>query len=164
MAIRRKSAAGVRLWILVVVLLAAVPAAPGCRTWRPAPIDLSDPAWRVDRHQAVWHPADRPVELAGELWLATTRNRNGYLQFAKGPIVLAEARVDPGHWLARFPSADRTVSGSGEAPARLAWNELLRVAVGGTVRGDWAWTGSLAGQWRLEDRASGEWIEGTRLP
>ena len=148
-----------RLAISLATLLLA-----GCNTWHPAPIDLHQASWTTTRGQAVWHPAHRDVELAGELLIATTPDGQGYLQFAKGPVLLAEARTDAGHWQARFPAVHRTYGGPGPAPARLASNQLLRLALGQPPATGWTWRGSLEDQWRLENTGSGEWIEGTRLP
>jgi len=141
-----------------------LPALVGCHTWNPAPLDLAGPGWTVVHGQAVWHPAGRDLELAGEMLLATRPAGNeGYLQFGKGPMTLAESRTDGTHWLAHFPAMNREFSGRGPAPGRLAWSQLLRIATGQAPSADWTWTGSLEDRWRLEHRRSGEWIEGTRL-
>lgn len=155
----RASSRAARLAVCLASLLLA-----GCNTWHPAPIDLHHASWTPSRGQAVWHPARRDVELAGELLIATTPDGQAYVQFAKGPVLLAEARLDAGHWQARFPAVNRAYSGPGQPPARLAWNQLLRLALGQPPANGWTWTGSLQDRWRLEHTGSGEWIEGTRLP
>lgn len=147
---------------LLAALLASTGA--GCHTWRPPPIDLAAPGWNVLRGQAVWHPARRDVELAGDVLLAVDGARAALVQFTKGPAVIAEARTDGNHWLAGFPAMHRTYSGPGHAPTRLAWNQLLRVALHQELAPGWTWSGSLTQQWRLAHESSGEWIEGTRLP
>lgn len=155
----RSAGARTRLWLAVLLFVL-----PGCHTWRPAPVDLSEPGWSIVRGQAVWRLPRRDLELAGDLLLATAPDGRGYLHFTKGPILMVEARTEPGHWLARFAEPGRTYSGPGEPPARLGWNQLLGVALGQPPTGGWIWSGSLSHRWRLEHPASGEWLEGTRLP
>jgi len=148
-------------WLLSLGLAWAL---TGCVGWRPAPVDLADPAWNARRGQAVWHPADRDIELAGEWLGATAADGRGYVQFSKSPMLLAEVRVGPGRWSASFPFMRRRFQGVGAPPGRLVWAQWIRVASGQEPEAGWSFTGDLASGWRLEHARSGEWLEGVAEP
>ncbi|MGE3310785.1 MAG: hypothetical protein AB7O66_12515 [Limisphaerales bacterium] len=161
-----ESRAGGRLsrrFLLRAGLVGAILCA-GCLRWHPAPVDLSDPAWRIRRGQVVWHPADRDLELVGDLLGATTRDGRGYAHFSKSPLLVAEVRVEPDRWLASFPFMDRRFQGSGSPPDRLAWAQWIRAAQGQPPTGGWTFSGDLDGSWRLAHADSGEWLEGVAEP
>ncbi len=138
--------------------------AAGCAGWRPEPVDIADPVWRVQRGQAVWRPAGRDVELAGEILGATTEDGRGFVQFSKSPMVLAEVRVEPGRWHAAFPFQRKKYQGVGSPPSRLAWAQWIRFAQGQLPEEGWSFEGDPGTQWKLSHPRSGEWIEGVGGP
>ncbi|MBX3745414.1 MAG: hypothetical protein KF833_08890 [Verrucomicrobiae bacterium] len=149
-------------------LLRALVAAPfaalaGCRTWQPDPIDLTAADWQSHRGLAVWKPAGADLEWTGEFLAASAPPRRAYIQFAKGPLTLVEARSDGDRWRANRPGFP-PIGGSRGVPDRGVWTALLRVLAGGAPGDPWDWTGSIEGEWRLEHRTTGEWLMGTRLP
>lgn len=136
----------------------------GCLGWRPAPVDFNDPAWSVRRGQAVWHPAGRDIELAGEWLGATADEGRGYVQFNKSPMLVAEVRVEAGRWMASFPFLRRRYQGVGSPPGRLVWAQWIRVAQGRAPGEGWFFSGDLSGAWRLAHERTGEWLEGVGEP
>lgn len=106
-------------------------AAVGCATpARWGAVDLTEPDWTVRRGQAVWQPAEGQPELAGDLLVAWRRDGTGLVQFSK-LWLLVEARQEPGRWRLEYPSAGRRREGRGEAPAGLAWFELIEATRSG---------------------------------
>lgn len=102
------------------------------------------------------------MEIVGELVLAKSKT-SGYLEFSKPPLRLAETRIEEDRWLASFPMEHKTFSGRGDPPARIAWSQVLKVALGKAPSKGWELSGSISNRWRLENRSSGEWIEATLL-
>lgn len=136
----------------------------GCVGWNPPPIDLADGSWNVRRGQAVWHPANRDLELAGEYLGGASGPDRAFVQFSKSPLLLAEVRVASKRWKAAFPSLNRSFSGVGSPPSRLAWTQWIRVAQGNATADGWTFSGRLDGTWRLENSRTGEWMEGISDP
>lgn len=118
------------LTLVALVILA------GCRTPDPLPAaDVSQPGWRVEHGQALWKPAARKREIAGDLLLATGPGRECLVQFAKTPFPLVTARQTKDAWQIEFGAGARRVGGLGEAPARWVWFDLARMRRGAAARG-----------------------------
>jgi len=127
-------------------------------------VDFADPSWKVRRGQAVWHPAGRDIELAGEMLGATTADGRGYVHFSKSPRLVAEVRIEEGRWMASFPFLGRRFQGVGDPPGRLAWAQWIRIAQGVIPGEGWSFSGDLDGEWRLAHERNGEWLEGVAGP
>lgn len=139
-----------------------------CRTLNPPPpADLSAPGWHSLPGQAVWKPAaDRP-ELTGDLLLATNVNGDFFVQFTKSPFPLVTAESIGGQWQIEFGADEHVWRGRGRPPSRFAWFQLPVALLDGKTGGHWSFesgTAGSAGSWRLENRQTGESLEGGFFP
>jgi hypothetical protein len=145
-----------------VVLFCMLWAVPACRTpgALSSPVDLREPGWIVRAGQAVWQTPGNGPELAGDLLLATRDGTSHWVQFTKGALPLVMAQSTPAGWKLEVPAEDRVYSGRGQPPARLVFLNLARVLAGGSPPAGWSWTPLADGGWRLENRRTGERLEG----
>ena len=142
----------------------AVSAAIGltaCRTTTSLPpVNLSEPGWIVREGQAVWRQHRDAPDVAGELLVATHRDGRTLVQFTKTPIPFLVVQTTSRAWQVRFVAGNRVFSGRGAPPARLAWPHLARCLEGISPPPAWRWQQLEDGRWRLENRKTGELIEG----
>jgi hypothetical protein len=129
-----------------------------------AQVDLGAPGWSLREGQAVWHSAGSGPEIAGELQLATNNESRVWLQFIKPPLPMVVAQLSRANWRLDVALGNRSYCGSGKPPARIAWLQLGCAVLGDEVAAGWVWKTKPDGGWRLENGASGEWIEGYFLP
>ena len=143
-----------RLFPLMLCALA------GCRTTPPlSPVNLKETGWMVRQGQAVWRSSRTAPEIAGEVLLATRTNDEAFVQFIKTPFPLVTAQKDADAWQVELPTENKRYSGRGRPPARLIWFWLARVVCGEPAPQKWIWNQD-HGRWRLENRATGEALEG----
>jgi len=136
-----------------------------CRSIPPLPpADLSSRGWRVQQGQAVWQPTRKRPELAGEILLATNTGGDFFVQFSKTPFTLATAQVMNGQWQIEFGSGEYTWRGRGEPPSRFGWFQLPRALAGRRPGRDWQFERLPTNLWRLENRRTGESLEGSFFP
>jgi hypothetical protein len=136
-----------------------------CRSLPPLPpVDLSAPGWQVQQGQAVWKPTKEKPELTGEILLATNRTGDFFVQFSKTPFTLATAQVMNGQWQIEFGSGDYSRSGRGEPPSRFGWFQLPSALHGGSLSRDWQLKQPDTNLWRLNNRRTGESLEGSFFP
>jgi len=148
------------LWPLLAFFLLA-----GCRTASPMPpVNVREPGWNVQQGQAVWRSRRNAPEIAGELVVAMHPDGRSLVQFTTTPLpfVVAQATIDS--WQVQFVPQNKVYSGRGQPPARLIWLHLAQCLRGGDPPGNLLWR-QLANQgWRLEDRSTGESLEGYLAP
>jgi hypothetical protein len=126
--------------------------------------DLSEPGWQLRQGQAVWRmPGHRP-ELAGELTFAIHHDGRCLVEFSKTPFSLVRARTANPRWEIEFPPQKLYFTGMGRFPSRLAWLQVCQALAGGDVRAPWSFNRRAQGSWCLENRRSGERIEGYLEP
>lgn len=148
--------------MLLVVLLGL---APGCRTasdspWRPQ----VTPDWRLQSGQAVWRPGAEAPELAGELLVATAPDGACFLEFTKTPLTLVVAMRDRTRWRIEFPNGEKAVGGRGKPPWQLTWLYLQQALAGEHLPRQLAFEQTSTGDWRLENRRTGETVKGYLSP
>lgn len=147
--------------LLTTVLLSCV----SCRIGPPLPAaNFSAPGWQVQQGQAVWKPAKKRPELAGDLLLATNRNGDCVVQFSKIPFMLADARVSGNAWQMDFGGGKYLFRGRGAPPKRFAWFQLPRSLDAQQPPPPWKFARHADGSWRLENLRSGEFVEGAFFP
>lgn len=148
-------APGFLFWLLTLVT------AVGCRT-APAlpPVNLSDPRWTIQQGQAVWRSRRDAPEIAGELFLALRDDRLTFLQFTKTPLPFVVAQMTSDRWQIQFVADNKTFSGGGQPPARIAWLQLARCLAGFVPPSQWKWEKLAGERWRLENKSTGEMLEG----
>jgi len=138
---------------------------PSCRTAPPLPpADLSAPGWRIQQGQAVWKPSRHRPELTGELLLATNADGDFVVQFAKPPLTLATAQVAACRWGIEFGTGDYSRRGDGRPPNRFVWFQLARALAQGSAGRGWRFERMATNSWRLDNRHTGETLEGTFFP
>ena len=128
------------------------------------PVNVREPGWNVQQGQAVWRSRRNAPEIAGELVVAMHPDGRLLVQFTKTPLpfVVAQATIDS--WQVQFVPQNKVYSGRGHPPARLIWLHLPQCLRGGEPPGDLSWR-QLANQgWRLENRSTGESLEGYLAP
>jgi len=141
-------------------LLFLLVTATGCRTLPPLPpVDLSKPGWTVQQGQAVWKSGKKMPEIAGEVMLASKPNGDLFVQFTKTPFPLVIAQKVTNSWQINFPTENKRYSGLGSPPKRLIWFWLHDAMAGTLSSKAWSWHQNEKG-WRLENHATGEWLEG----
>ena len=131
----------------------------GCRTVPLPAVNLKEPGWTVHEGQAVWRLEHGTREIAGEVLVATQADGRALVQFTKAPFPLVIGQETPNRWQVEFPPQNRHYSGRGKPPKRLIWLYLPRVLAGQQPPANWRWHEDNSG-WRLENRASGEALEG----
>jgi hypothetical protein len=136
-----------------------------CRTTPPLPpANLAASGWTVQQGQAVWKPTRRRPELTGELLLATNENGGFFVQFAKPPFTLATAQVAGERWQLEFGSGDYSWHGGGRPPGRFVWFQLPAALAGSCTGRDWRFERAATNSWRMENRRTGEVLEGVFFP
>jgi hypothetical protein len=144
---------------LLLVLLGAVFLLAGCQTGpglTSEPVDLTDPGLTVKSGQAIWRrPPD--LELAGELVVAFGPGKE-LVHFTKGHMGVVTARREGNGWSVEFFSEKR-YRGRGRSPARIGWLHLPGAVERGKTPRGWSWSQE-GERWKLENRKTGEAIEG----
>lgn len=160
----RRLAFSVFLWIFFATFAGG--ALIGCATSRPVPApDLSTPGWKIRQGQAIWHPPSGKQEIAGELVLALRDNDETMVQFMKTPFPLVNSWSVSGAWHVEFVPEHRRFNGSGERPSRFIWPSLANCLVQHQPPPPgWEMDWDNAGHWRLENRRTGESLEGYLNP
>jgi hypothetical protein len=150
--------------LIVRLLLFCLLGLTACRTAAPLPkIDFSEQGWTVHQGQALWRTGARSPEIAGDLLLATNTDGRMLVQFNKTPFPMIVAQTATGRWQIESPSQNKRHTGRGAPPGRLIWFQLPRALSGSTLPHAWSWHRSL-NNWRLENTATGESLEGYLSP
>ena len=132
----------------------------GCATVGPIPkVNLQEPGWNVRQGQAVWRLAHGTREIAGDVVVATGPDARAFVQFSKTPFPLVIAQSTKTQWQVEFPPQNKHYAGRGEPPKRIIWLYLPRVLSGQPPPEHWTWQEDPT-HWRLENRETGESIEG----
>jgi hypothetical protein len=131
----------------------------GCRTGPLPQVNLSEPSWKVFQGQAVWRAKRDLPEIAGEILFAQKSDRQSFVQFTKTPFPIALAQSTTNAWRLEFPTENKSYRYPGKPPSRVIWFELARAMSGEGLKQPWIWSGS-AENWRLENKSTGETLEG----
>ncbi|HZQ48447.1 MAG TPA: hypothetical protein VFC07_15630, partial [Verrucomicrobiae bacterium] len=130
-------------------------------THAPLPVaNLKEPGWSVYEGQAVWHRAGNAPEIAGDILLATRQEGRAFVQFSKTPLPLVIAQSTPHAWEVETPVDNKHYSGHGRPPARLIFLYLARAYIGEPLPKNWSWRRLENKGWHLENRNTGESLEG----
>ena len=123
------------------------------------PVNLDQPGWTVRQGQAVWTLPRSGHDIAGEVIVATGPQEKSFVQFSKSPFPLVLGQTTADKWQIEFPPQNKHYSGPGSPPRRLIWLYLPLSLEGKALPKHWTWTNS-ENNWRLENRTTGEKIEG----
>jgi hypothetical protein len=128
------------------------------------PVDFSAPGWGVRSGQAVWKPAADRAELTGDLVLATNASGDFFVQLLKTPFPLVTAQEVQGSWQIEFGANEHHWQGHGTPPARFVWFQLPVALAGGSPGSHWQLEVAREGSFKLENRSTGESLEGVFFP
>ena len=144
-----------------IFIFSAMVCFTACRSASPLPpVSLSEPGWTIRQGQAIWRRHHDAPDIAGELLVATHRDGRALLQFTKTPVPFLTAQTSSNAWQIQFVAENRIYSGRGTPPARLGWLQLTRCLNGISPPLSWRWQKFEEGRWRLENKTSGELLEG----
>ncbi|MCX6925690.1 MAG: hypothetical protein NT154_21135 [Verrucomicrobia bacterium] len=146
-------------WLSVLVLLV------GCRTLSQSPLfTASGPGWSVREGQALWRPGRGYPELGGELVVASHEDGRCAIQFTKTPLPLVLAQTTRTNWLIAFPPRRMSFTGRRAPPTRFAWLYLHAALADDPLPTAFGFQRKPDGGWRLENRRTGESVEGFLAP
>jgi hypothetical protein len=118
------------------------------------------PGWTVREGQVLWHPGRSHPELAGEFVLAKNADGRCGIQFTKTLLPVLLVQTTKTNWLIEFPSRRLGFSGRGRPPQRFTWLYLAAALAGERLPEKIVFTQKPDGGWRLENRRTGETLEG----
>lgn len=137
----------------------------GCATVQPLPpVNLAAPGWKTRQGEAVWRSGKSAPEIAGELLVAVNADGSSVVQFTKTPIPFVTAQSTSNAWQIHFVAANQTYRGRGTAPTQLIWFYLPRCLGGAPPPATLSWQLLKDSDWRLENRKTGELLEGYLNP
>ena len=143
-------------------LLLAIGIFTGCKSV-PPPANFSEPGWKVRQGQALWKGESAISEIAGELLVATHTNGQAYVSFSKTPVTLVSAQSTANQWYIHYPPNGQW-HGYGPPPSRVIWLHLAKFLDGAPPPSRWHWERRENNSWRLENRATGEYLDGFLNP
>ncbi|HZQ48011.1 MAG TPA: hypothetical protein VFC07_13415 [Verrucomicrobiae bacterium] len=127
-------------------------------------MNLSEPGWTVQQGQAVWRTERNAPEIAGDLIVAANPDGRSVLQFTKTPLPFVVAQTTTNTWQIQFVPRHKTYSGRGTPPTKIIWLYLPRCLAGSPPPKSWSWQRVENDGWRLENRTTGELLEGFLNP
>jgi len=158
----RKPARG---WVLPRIFCAFAVCLGGCHSVQTLPpADLSGPGWTLHQGQVVWSAKRGAPEIAGDLVLATNAEGRAFVQFTKTPVPFLVAQSTSNSWQLHSVPDNRTYSGRGNPPVRAIWLWLPRCLSGGAPPKPLMWEHREDENWRLQNNATGEFVEGYLSP
>ena len=126
--------------------------------------NLAEAGWTTRQGQAVWRSRKDAPEISGELLVATHTDGRSFVQFTKTPLPFVVAQTGTNFWQVQFVPNNKTYSGHGNPPLRIIWLHLPRCLLGAAPPKPYSWQRLENHRWRLENRSSGEALEGYLLP
>jgi hypothetical protein len=150
---------------MVTALLLVLVFCVSCHTAIHLPTaDFAAPGWRVQQGQAIWKPANNQPDFAGDMLLATNASGDYFVQFTKNPFPLVTAESVGGQWQIEFGVHEHFLSGRGEPPARFVWFQLPPAMLDEKIHRNWNFQTVTTNSWRLENKQTGETLEGGFFP
>jgi hypothetical protein len=141
-------------------VLASALVTAGCLATGPklAPLNLSEPGWRLQETAAVWIPKTDGPQLVGELLVALHPDGRRWIQFSKQTMPVVSARQTPEAWEISSSLSNARHSGRGQPPARVLWLQLDGLPPG-RVTSPWSLENRADGSWRLSNPRTGESLD-----
>lgn len=154
-----------RSFFMCGVILLFIGCLSGCQTI-PAlpPVNLSEPGWTTRQGQAVWRPKKDAAEIAGEMLVASHPDGRGFVQFTKTPLPFVVAQTTANSWQIHFVPRNKTYSARGKPPVGLIWFHLPHCLAGAPPPKNWSWQTLEHDGFRLQNRSTGEFLEGYLTP
>jgi hypothetical protein len=132
----------------------------GCAGPVQAPVNLSEPGWRVSEASVVWRPRGSAPELVGELLVAVNPDGRRLVQFSKQTLPVVTAQMDAAGWSLSSSLRARRYGGRGSPTDRVPWFQFTRLPPVPPFSGRWHWESAAGGGWRLANPSTGEFVEG----
>jgi hypothetical protein len=104
------------------------------------------------------------MEITGELLVAIHSDGRQFVEFAKPPVPIVTAQTLRDTWQVHFGPRNKTYSGRGTPSARIVWLQLPECLAGKPALDSWEWHPLENGAWRLENKSTGESLEGYLKP
>lgn len=136
----------------------------GCASPSLAPPDVGGPEWQVRQGQAVWRPRRDAPELAGDLILSRHSGGDFVVEFSKSPLPLVRAHRVGTRWEVMFPTEGRRLGGHGAGSDRVLWLRLPDALAGEPMAPPVSFASPGPEHWRIENRRTGEHLEGFLSP
>jgi hypothetical protein len=146
------------------IFLAFAICVAGCGTVPMPSVNLSEPGWATRQGQAVWRAKKEAPEIAGDLMVAANPDGRSFVQFTKTPLPFVVAQSTADAWRIQFVPYNKTYSGRGVPPERLIWLYLPRCLAGLPPPESLTWRSLQNNGWHLENRNTGEFLEGYLTP
>ena len=127
-------------------------------------MNLSEPDWKLREGQAVWRSSSDAAEIAGEILVASHPDGRAWIQFVKTPLPLIAAQITSRKWQIEFIPEKRIVTGGDQPPSCFIWLHLLRVLQGVPPPEPLQFHKQGDGSWRLQNKTSGEVLNGYLNP
>lgn len=150
-----------RSGLLLTFASAALLLLAACGTTREGsldPLDTSAPGWSVRQGQALWQPAGKSPEIAGDVVISSHPSAGSYVQFSKTLPILS-GRIGPSGWQFETIPENKHYSGRGQPPRRIVWLQLLRAMEGQEISDRWSVARPSDNFIALEDTHRGERLE-----
>ena len=135
-----------------------------CNTRPLPPANLNEDGWKVQQGQAVWRAKKDAPELAGEILYAQNPDGRTMIQFTKTPFPFVIAQTTPTSWQLEVPAQNKAYSAPGKPPARISWFHLPPALAGAPPPKPWIFRQPTNENWQLENKSTGELIEGYLAP
>jgi hypothetical protein len=118
----------------------------------------------VQQGQALWRPGRNFQELGGEVVVASHPDGRCTVQFLKAPMPLVLAQTSSTNWLIQFPPRQLGFAGKNGPPSRFLWLYLHAALAGESLPNRLHFARKPDGGWKLENKKSGETLEGYLEP
>ena len=135
-----------------------------CNTRPLPPVNLNETGWKIQQGQAVWRAKKDSPELAGEILYAQNPDGRTMIQFTKTPFPFVIAQTTPTSWQLEVPAQNKAYSAPGKPPARIGWFHLPPALAGVPPPKPWIFRQPTNENWQLENKSTGELIEGYLSP
>lgn len=86
------------------------------------------------------------------------------IQFAKTPLPILMGQTSRTNWFIEFPAQKMSFAGRGTPPVRFSWLHLPAALAGKPLPAAISFQLKPEGRWRLENKRSGETLEGFLAP
>jgi|GEM_PF-1343995 len=143
-------------YCLAVFLLACV----SCASTSFSKLDTKQPGWQIRQGEVTWKPSKRHAEVLGEFVLAFDGRGESCIEFSKAMLPIVTTQISTTNWQIQFNSKSLSFKGTGVPSERFGWLQLPGALEHNKLPNKWKYMEKIDGTWKLENRKSGEVIEG----
>ena len=148
----------VRLAFIAMLVCLAL---SGCRSTTVfAPLNFSEPGWKLHEGQVAWQSRRGAPEIIAEFHAGIHPDGRCWLEVSKAGLPFLTAQTDATGWQIHSVMENRRHAGRGAPPARVGWFQFVRCLAGQPPAANWTWERRETGTWRLANPSTGERMEG----